>query len=386
MTGSSLFGRTAIVGIGSTDYGATYRAEPRATIDLAVEAVTAAIADAGLTRDNIDGLIVGGLPDYEAFMFRTRLENVRFLAHFPSGGRLCPHALGQAAMAVEHGMAEAVVLFNAVGFKSRGTRFGGDAPAGSAPRPLGYLYDLAYGMTSPGAQYGLMFSRYQQLYGATEEELAEVPIAVRQWATMNDQAIFQEPITLDDYLAARHIVRPLRIYDYCLVNDGAAAYVVTSAERARELPHPPVLIGGVASRANARPWYASEDFWMEACASLRRDLLDPIGVGLADIDSLQVYDNFSPSILWALEGLGFAPPGEGLDWLAGGRIGPGGDLPVNTSGGMMSESYLQGWNLHVEATRQLRGEAGARQVPDCRRVLYVGLSAVPGLSLLTRED
>ena len=147
-----------------------------------------------------------------------------------------------------------------------------------------------------------------------------------------------------------------------------------------------MLIGGIATRANVRPWYAAEDFWADACQSMKRDLLDANGVGLADIDCLQVYDNYSPSVVWALEGLGFAPPGEGLGWLAGGRIAPGGELPVNTSGGMLSEAYLQGWNLHVEAVRQLRGEAGSGQVPGCERVLYVGLSAIPGASLLVRAS
>jgi acetyl-CoA acetyltransferase len=240
-------------------------------------------------------------------------------------------------------------------------------------------------MASPGAQYSLAFTRYQHLYGGTEAELGAIAVAFRKHARHNPTAIMQRPLSLEDYLAARYIAEPLRLYDYCLVNDGAVAYVVTSAERARDLRHPPVLIGGTAERANFREWYVDPGFWTDACASLKRDLMDPLGVGTADIDCLQVYDNFSVSVLWGLEGFGFAPRGQGLAWLQGGRIELGGELPINTSGGMLSEAYLMGWNQHAEAVRQLRGQAGTRQVPDCRRILYWCLSALPNASLLYRD-
>ena len=393
MTDRDFCGQTAIVGVGSSDYSALYGSTgARGPVDLAVEVVERAVADAGLAMRDIDGLIVSGIGGvgYEDVMYRTGLTDARFLAHYPLGGRLCPQALAHAAMAVHHGLADHVVLFNTVGFRSAGRRFGGDEPSAAASSPppatIGDLYGLAYGMTSPGAQYGMLFSRYQQLYGVGDEDLAQVAVAQRRWAALNENAIFRDPITVEDYLASRYVVRPLRLYDYCLVNDGAAGYVVTRADRARDLAHRPVLIGSVASRANVRPQYASEDFWRDACRSLRHGLLDSVGVGLEDIDSVQVYDNFSPSVVWMLEGFGFAPEGEALRWMADGRIAPGGALPVNTSGGMLSEAYLQGWNNHVEAVRQLRGEAGARQVEGCERILYAGLSAVPGGTLLMRGD
>ena len=246
----------------------------------------------------------------------------------------------------------------------------------------GLLYDSVYGMASPGAQYSLAFTRYQHLYGGTEEQLGSIAVAFRKHARLNPRAIMQQPMTIEDYLAARYIAQPLRLFDYCLVNDGAVAYVVTSAERARDLRQKPVLIGGTAGRANFREWYVDLDFWAAACASMKRDLMDPLGVGPEDIDSVQVYDNFSVSVLWGLEGFGFAPQGEGLEWIQDGRIELGGELPINTSGGMLSEAYLQGWNQHAESVRQLRGEAGPRQVPDCQRILYWGLSALPSASLL----
>jgi acetyl-CoA acetyltransferase len=275
------------------------------------------------------------------------------------------------------------VLFNSVAFRSSQVKFG-MASGGWAGK--GLLYDSIYGMASPGAQYSLAFTRYQHLYGGTEEQLGAVAVAFRKHARLNPAAIMQDEMTIDDYLEARYVARPMRLFDYCLVNDGAVAYIVTSTERARDLQQTPVLLGGTAQRGNFREWYVDPEFWTDACASMRRDLMDPLGVGPADIDSVQVYDNFSPSVVWGLEGFGFAPRGEALEWIQKGRIELGGELPINTSGGMLSEAYLQGWNQHAEAVRQLRGQAGERQVPNCRRILYWGLSALPSASLLYTED
>jgi acetyl-CoA acetyltransferase len=372
-------GRTAIVGIGSSDFRALWaKPDPaRTREEMATHVIREALEDAGLAKPQIDGLVVAGVSHYEPIAYRTGLTDVRFVADYPAGGRMCSVALMHAAMAVHHGLANYVVLFNSVAFRSQGAKFGG---AGQ-----GLLYDSVYGMASPGAQYSLAFSRYQHLYGGTEEELGAIAVALRKHARLNPHAIMQRPLELADYLAARYVAQPLRLYDYCLINDGAVAYIVTSAERARDLRHRPVLIGGTAERANFREWYVDPGFWVDACTSLRRDLLDPLGIGPQDIDCLQVYDNFSVSVLWGLEGFGFAPRGQGLQWLQGGRIEVGGELPVNTSGGMLSEAYLMGWNQHAEAVRQLRGTAGARQVPDCRRILYWCLSALPGASLLYRD-
>jgi acetyl-CoA acetyltransferase len=387
VTDRALWGRTAIVGIGESDYGKLYRSEPRSKADMAIEAVQRAILDAGIQKGDVDGLIVSGMPMYDPFMYRAGMQEVRFLAHYPLGGRLCPQALAHAVLAVHHGMANYVVLFNAVDFRGASRRFGGDTEghADMGTGPLGPMYDLAYGMTSPGAQYALLWSRYLALYGGTDTDLAAIAVGTRRWASMNPNATFQDPLTVEEYLEAPYIAEPLRLFDYCLVSDGCAAYVITTSERAADSPHPPVLVGSLASRANIRPYYASEDFWAEACASLKRDLFGPADITLEDVDVLQVYDNFSPAVVWALEGLGIAPRGEGLQWVQGGRCAPGGELPVNTAGGMLSEAYLQGWNAHVEAVRQLRGHAGDRQVEDCHHVLYVGLSAVPGATLLFRD-
>ncbi|MEE9284854.1 MAG: thiolase family protein [Dehalococcoidia bacterium] len=381
MSDKAISRKTAIVGIGSSDFRELYqhRDPERTGEELAVQVVKEAIDDAGLKLSDIDGLITAGVGFYEPFGFRSGLKDVRFLTEYPSGGRMCAVALAHAAMAVHHGLANYVVMFNSVVFRSAGARFGGGPAQGN-------LYDAISGMASPGALYALAFTRYQHQYGGTEEALGEIAVAVRNHGALNPIATLQERITIEDYMQARYIARPLRLFDYCLINDGAVAYIVTTAERAKDLRRPPVLIASFAEQAALREQYVAEDFWHQACQSLRADLLDSIGLTIQDIDSVQVYDNFSLSILWGLEGFGFAPRGQGLDWVKGGRIALGGECPVNTSGGMMAEAYLQGWNNHAEAVRQLRGEAGERQVPNCRTILYWCLSAVPGGTVLTRGD
>lgn len=380
MSDREFAGKTAIVGVATSDFRSLYGRDPERTREeLATRVIVEALEDAGLDVSQVDGLVTGGVPRYEPIAYRTGLTDVRFLASYPSAGRMCTKALMHAAMAVHHGLADTVVLFNSVIFRSEGNRFAGGAFQGD-------LYDAVYGMSSPGAQYSLAFTRYQHLFGGTEEELGAVAVAFRKHARLNPVAIMQQPMSLEDYLAARYIAEPLRLFDYCLINDGAVAYVVTSTERARDLRRPPVLIAGTAERAAFCEQYVDPEFWSGACASMKRDLLGPLGLETSEIDAVQVYDNFSVSVLWGLEGFGFAPRGESLKWIQEGRIELGGELPINTSGGMMSEAYLQGWNQHAEAVRQLRGEAGPRQVPDCRNVLYWCLSALPNASLLCRDE
>lgn len=383
MSDWDLCNKTAIVGVSTSDFNELYRnPDPERTKEeLAVACFAEALKDAGLDKSKIDGLVVGGTPEYHSIMYRAGLQDVRYLAHFPIAGRQCPVALGQAAMAIRHGLANYVLLYNSDVSRSSATKFGGVKPGGD----VGDLYDAAFGMTSPGAFYSLAFTRYQHLYGGTEEELGAIAVAIRKHASMNPKATMQTPITIQDYLDARYVAKPLRLFDYCLVNDGAVCYILTSAERAKELKQPPVYLAGFGMRTSIREEYASEDHWYQACQDLSRDVLDPIGLTAKDFDALQVYDNFSVSVLWGLEGFGFAPRGEGLQWIQDGRIELGGEYPVNTSGGMLSEAYLRGWNGHAEMVRQLRGQAGDRQVKDCDKILYWGLSVVPAVSVLTRE-
>src|SRR5262249_8993180 len=153
------------------------------------------------------------------------------------------------------------------------------------------------------------------LYGGSEEKLGAIAVAIRKHASLNPKAIMRTPITIEDYLNARYIARPLRLFDYCLVNDGAVCYIVTTAERAPDLKHRPVLSSGFTEQAAEREWYVSEDFWYGAAQRMAADLLGPPGLTPRDIDSIQMYDNFSVALLWGLEGFGFCGRGEGLDWV-----------------------------------------------------------------------
>src|SRR5690606_20425098 len=208
----------------------------------------------------------------------------------------------------------------------------------------------------PGAFYALMMQRHRHLYGTSEEQLAAVPMTFRRHASLNGNAVMRTPFTLEEYLASRYIVEPLHLLDYCLINDGGVAMIITAAEAAADHPKPPVYVLGAAQTGQlVGSDVPPEDFWAEAISEVGRRVLRIADRTRDDVDALMIYDNFSPNVLFALEGLGYCKPGESGDFVQDGRIGLGGELPINTSGGHLSESYMQGWGLNVEAVRQLRG-------------------------------
>ncbi|MCL0101835.1 thiolase family protein [Dehalococcoidia bacterium] len=374
--------KTAIVGVGTSDFQDLYRTKDpdRTPESIGIDVLREALDDAGLKVNQLDGLITSAIPYYPSFAYRAGLRDVRLLAPYPMSGRLCAVALAHASMAVQAGLADYVALVYSTTMRSNGLQFGGDGGGGD-------LYDPVYGLTSPGAFYSLAYDRYTQEYGfeGRDELLGAVSLAIRGHALKNPKAVMRAPLTIDEYMEARYIARPFRLFDYCLVTDGAVCYIVTTAERAEELRKPPVYIGGFTEQAVLTEQFVPEDRWYSACQKMTGEVLEGTGLALSDISSLQVYDNFTASALWALEGFGFCPKGEALDWVQNGRIELGGELPINTSGGMLSEAYMQGWNHHAEAVRQIRGECGDRQVADCNAVLYGCLSPLGGATLMTRE-
>jgi acetyl-CoA acetyltransferase len=226
-------------------------------------------------------------------------------------------------------------------------------------------------MTSPAAGAALAAQRYFALYGATSAELAAVPIAFRKHARLNPAALMTKPLTLDDHQRSRWIIEPLHLYDCCVVSDGAACVLVTTAERARDGRKPPVRIAGMqgmrAGRAEVlfgRPglglWQQPADRWTTSDEDLL--VYRMASLGSRDVGALYTYDAFSPLVWFVLERFGFCGAGEAAAWVQGGRIELGGELPMNTSGGLLSEAHVSGWNSIVELVRQLRGEAGSRQI------------------------
>jgi acetyl-CoA acetyltransferase len=373
----SIRDKTAVVGVGTTEFGPRYRTlDPETTaFDLAAEAFDAALADSGLRKEDVDGLVSARLPSYGRMADMLGIRHPRLVNAFEGTGRMSGVALQTAVMAIVTGQAEVVACVYGTNGRSAGAKYGGGS--GDLRGDVSTaIYDSMHGMTSPGAYVAMMYQRYRHLYGVPDDALAPLAISNRRNGALNPNAVMREPITHDQYLASRYIAEPLRLLDYCLINDGGVAFIVTSAERARDLPKPPVYVSATAATGDLTNYYTSTDFFGAACQDVAQRVFADAGVGPSDIDSVQIYDNFTPTILFSLEGFGYCAPGEAWEFVRDGRIEIDGELPVNTSGGHTAESYMQGWALHVEAVRQLRGEAGERQVPGCETVQYVCASPI----------
>jgi acetyl-CoA acetyltransferase len=347
-----------IVGVGQTDWRADYAAQRAGqparhdSLGLGALAFTRALADAGLARADIDGLIVGPTTAYE------RVGEVLGLDVRWGGQADAVQGVIQACMAINAGLAEVVALVYGNAQRSGKVAYGGPN-ASSGQNFLSYIYHAPWGFTSQGALYAMMFRRYMEETGLSEAELGEVAVAQRAHACLNPEAIMQAPIGIADYLASRYIVEPLHIFDYCLVNDGGVALIVAEAGRARRIRPDPAMILGVG-RYDLNTGATSleprlTEYYLPAQQKVAAQVFDMAGVGPEDIDCAQIYDSFSAHVPLALEGYGYCPPGGAGKFLREAGIGPGGLLPVNTGGGHLSESYMQGWAHQVEAARQIRG-------------------------------
>jgi acetyl-CoA acetyltransferase len=368
--------RTAIVGVGTSRFVIK---SPQSPMRLATEAFKSALADAGLHRDEVDGVVINiGWPlgvDYDRFSEACGL-NVRFADQSWSHGRFVGPTLQHAAMAVACGLANVVACVCGVSFiQERGLLGGPGDFEGTREEGGTHEENPVYGLTSPSAGAALAARRYFHLYGATSADLAAVPIAFRKHAMLNPQAIMRKALTLEDHQTSRWVVEPLHLYDCCLVSDGAAVVLVTSAERARDGRPPPVSIAGMQGMHAGRDdslfaipglgiGYQREFRYTPAEDDLA--VYRSAGVDRTDVNALYTYDAFSPLVWFVLERFGFCGLGEAAAWTQKGRIELGGELPMNTSGGLLSEAHVSGWNSIVEIVRQLRGECGARQVKDAR--------------------
>jgi acetyl-CoA acetyltransferase len=356
-----LSNRIAVIGVGNTRYGSFPETDE---YGLAAQAFADAVQDCGIDKNSIDGLLVCRIP-YYARMGEVLGLDPRWTMTLPPHGRMSGIGIIEAAMAIDAGLATHVALLYANIGRSRRVNYGGDENPGT--------WD-PWGMTSPGAAHALMFRRHMELYGTTTRQLAEVSVAIRHHASLNPDAVMRTPITIEEHEAARPIVAPLRLLDYCLINDGAVCLILTSTERARDFRQRPVLISGFGAQESFTGSAISNfdfEMWYPAVQAAGQQAYRMAGVSHDDIDALMCYDNFSPTVLFSLEGLGFCPRGESGRFVEGGTLQLGARLPVNTDGGHLSNSYMQGWALNVEAVRQLRGGCGARQVPDCEVVQYM---------------
>ena len=371
--------RVAVVGIGDTDYAEDYekyraarRGGPALTDDpytLGARSFQRALDDCGISKDEVDGLAVG------SFLVLENMGEVLGLQYTwgcEDGG--VERQLQAAAMAIESGFCNVVALVYGNASRAEGQQYGGTPPIGGGRPIWSYAYYHPWGYSSPGAHYAMILQRYMIEYGVTEEQLATVPITFRKHAMLNENAVMREPLTADEYLNSKYVCRPMHVYDYCLINDGAVTLILTSAERAADMPHTPVLLSGFGRSSDDRGDTQIRNRMVGGVHDLLKGSSDDCyamsGIGREDVDHFQTYDGYSVHLPTNLEGFGFCKQGEGFDFVQDGRIEIGGELPCNTSGGMLSESYMHGWNLQVEAVRQLRHEAGARQVEDVQTSMY----------------
>lgn len=355
----------AIVGVATTSFGVFPETDAQG---LAIDALRGAIEDCGIKKSDIDGLVSNRAASYQK-IGETIGINPRWSLQLEVSGRMSGASIIEAAQAISHGLADCVALVYGNDGKSRRVNYGGTERVSS---------DLfaPWGFTSPGAIHAMMFRMHMEKYGTTSQQLAEVAVAFRKHAQLNPLAVRREPMTIADHQNSRFVCDPLRLFDYCQINDGGVALIMTSIDRAKDLAKMPVRIAGIGMADSfVNSSLPPSDFWYPALQRCASQVYTQAGLGTEDIDALMVYDNFTPTVLFTLEGLGFCSPGEGGAFVENNRLGLGGELPANTSGGHLSESYMQGWALNVEAVRQIRGECGERQVPNCEVVQYA--SATP---------
>jgi acetyl-CoA acetyltransferase len=335
------------------------------------------MADAGIERRDIDGLSIHlGSPigvDYdrvaEAFGLEIRYVNQSWLH-----GRFVTNALQHAALAVSAGLADVVACVTAISFTRERGFLGGPSDV-EGNREEGGTHGEAppYGLTAPAAGAALAMQRYMHVFNATSEQLAAVPIALRQHAMLNPRAIMKEPLTLQAHQSARMVVDPLRLYDCCLISDGAVVALVARGDRAKNMRQKPIRIAGMQGIRSGRDEFIfaprglginQQSTRASASRSADQEVFASAGVERGDVQGFYTYDAFSPLVLFALERFGYCGGGEAASWVQGGRIALGGKLPVNTSGGLLSEAHVGGWNSICEMVRQLRGTAGPSQIAD----------------------
>lgn len=373
----------AIAGIGKTDYAADAQASRAGhgfdAYALASTAFRRALADAGLRRDDIDGLIAGPPLALE------RAGEVLGLDVGFSVQADAVNAVMQAVLAIHAGLASCIALVYGNSQRSIGTAYGGPQAMGG-DRFLAYVQYAPWGLTSQGALYAMMASRYMAETGFTADDLGRVVTGSRGFAALNPNAVRRRALSLEEYHASPYICEPLRRDDYCLINDGGVALIVTTADRARRLRAPLVTVAGFGRHdlnrdaTSLRPRII--DRYHGAHRQAAQALREMAGCGPQDVDAVQIYDSFSVHVPVALEGFGFCAPGEAAALVRSGALGPGGVLPVNSGGGMLGESYMQGWNHQVEAVCQLRGAAGDRQIGRPRHVQYLSDVAGKAATLL----
>jgi acetyl-CoA acetyltransferase len=386
----SLADRAAIAGIGQTEFS---KASGRSELQLACEAVKAALDDAGLSPSAVDGLVTFTMDTSEEAEVARNLgiPSLSMFTRVPYGGGAAAGTVMQAAMAVATGVADVVVCYRAFNERS-GMRYGGSGYGTSPALPPWLAWYAPYGLLTPAAWVAIHARRYMHEYGATNEDFGRIAVVDRKHAATNPDAWFYgRPITLEDHQRSKWVVEPvLRLLDCCQESDGGVALVVTTPERARDLRQPPALIAAAAQGAAAdgemmTSYYRERITGLPEMGVVARKLWAESGLGPADVQTAFLYDHFTPFVLVQLEELGFCGRGEAKDFATVAALSLGGRLPINTSGGLLGEAYVHGMNGITEAVRQIRGTS-CNQVPDVEHVLVTSGTGVPTSGLILRRS
>lgn len=392
MSANTISRRTAIVGVGNTEYS---KNSGRSEIQLGVEAILAALRDAGIDPAEVDGMstfTMDNNPEIELFRLIGG-RDLKFFSRIHYGGGAACATVTHAAMAVASGVADVVVCYRAMNERSW-YRFGAGV-SGLQPTPLyestQFGWYVPHGLMTPASWVAMSARRYMHEYGATSEDLGRISVAVRDFAATNPAAFFyQKPITLEDHQNSRWIVDPLRLLDCCQETDGGVAVVVTSLERARDLKQAPAVIAAAAQGATGESdmmtgYYRRDIANLPEMNLVGRQLYAMSGLRPDDIQTALLYDHFTPFVLMQLEELGFCKRGEAKDFVRAGLHARGGRLPLNPHGGQLGEAYLHGVNGIAEAVRQVRGSA-VNQVANVENVLVTAGSGVPTSGLILSRD
>jgi acetyl-CoA acetyltransferase len=362
----SIRAKAAIVGAAEVD---TWQSESRSPVGLMAEATRRAVADAGLTLGDVDGLFSAS--SHYTFPTMNLAERLgmkpRFMDSSNIGGASFISHVGHAASAIAASLCDVAVI--AYGSTQRSDK------GKLVSRAEWSAYEEPYGLIHPISSVALIAQRHMHEFGTTSEQLASVAVSAREWSLRHPNPPYPKPLTVEDVVGSKMITTPLHARDCCLVTDGGAAIVVTSAARAASLARPPVYLLGFSESSNHRAVSAMPDLTSTVASQTSGLALEMAGRSLADIDTAHIYDAFTVSLMILLEDLGFCPKGEGGPFVADGNIAPGGTLPVNTNGGGLSFTHpgMLGLFLLTEAVAQLRGDAGERQVPAAESSLVHGM-------------
>jgi acetyl-CoA acetyltransferase len=377
----------AIAGVGYTAFS---RESGRSVLSLATEAARACADDAGLPLTEVDGvgsfMVLNDSVSTEAVATTLAVPELRWTMDFQQGGQSPCFVVGMAALAIEAGLADSVIVFRALNGRSSirvgSGQFAG--PGGQYRYPIGYSSYLMY--------IAMWAQRYLYETGCGEEDLAKVAVAQRRYSELNCRAINRRPLDFEAYFGEKYVAEPFRPSDCTREVDGGCAVLVTSLDRARDLRHPPAVVRSAAYRAGARPGLdigdqiSCDDYSRNFTSLLASELYERAGLGPGDIEFAEIYDCFTSVVLMGLEGLGLCARGE-----AGGFVGSGatwldGQLPTNTHGGLLGEGYLHGMNTVAEAVLQIQGRGGDRQVPHHDATVVTSGALIDGSAMILTSD